>query len=265
MNIAGNNAYSNQDLKNCPLCQHPLKENFGPQFLACSECGLMVRTANVEVDDLYRSGWQTPLDNTNLTGGTTPGLAKNYTSELTRTLGLKNLAGKNILDFGGGRGEMTLALTAAGAKVVTIDPYSYTQLREHGMTAFESLEQLDNGLTFDGAVAIDVFEHLTDPWVTMEKIGRLLKVSGWLYLSTPNGESLNSRMNKGNWREAQNPSHLLLFTSSSLERTMQKAGFEHYRRLRWSVDFSENKLIQVKDWLLRAVWLDGVLRYIAYV
>jgi cyclopropane fatty-acyl-phospholipid synthase-like methyltransferase len=62
-----------------------------------------------EVEALYQAGWQDPLENQNLTGGTTPALAQNYTRELTHTLGLVDLDGKKILDFGGGRGEMALA------------------------------------------------------------------------------------------------------------------------------------------------------------
>lgn len=249
----------------CPLCLSPLRDSKRGVFQSCSDCGLMIRMRAGEVDRLYRSGWHHPLENMNLTGGTTPSLAGNYSVELLRTLGLKNLEGKNILDFGGGRGEMTLALQAAGAKVVTVDPYSYMQLRDEGLTAVESLEQLGKGEVFDGAIAIDVIEHLTTPWDELRKIRDLLRMNGWLYLSTPNGSSLNSRLNRDNWREALNPSHLLLFTPASLEKSLQKAGFEHRQRLQWRVNYSENRLIQVKDWFLRSVGLDGVLRYLARV
>jgi 2-polyprenyl-3-methyl-5-hydroxy-6-metoxy-1,4-benzoquinol methylase len=259
--VTGSNSLESQY---CPLCQSSLRGKPGAKFLSCNNCGLMIRRGESEVEGLYRSGWRTPIENLNLTGGTTPELGCNYTSELVRTLGLKNLVGKNILDFGGGRGEMALALQAAGARVVTVDPYSHVQLKEKGLLAVASLEQLSGGESFDGAVAIDVIEHLTSPWQELEMIRRLLRSDGWLYLSTPNGWGLNARVKRANWRETLNPSHLLLFTPPSVERTLMEAGFARCQRLRWRVDYSDNRLVQAKDWLLRLVWWDGVLRYLAY-
>ncbi len=249
----------------CPLCQSALQKKEDAEFLSCNHCGLKIRKTAEKVDGLYRTGWLNPLENMNLTGGTNPTLGVNYIRELLCTLGLKNLDGKRILDFGGGRGEMALALEDVGAKVVIVDPYSYEQLIKKGMAAVQSLEQLEDEESFDGAIAIDVVEYLTAPWNDLGEIRKLLRTNGWLYLSTPNGQSLNARMNREKWREALNPSHLLLFSPLAMEMTLRKASFEHHQRLRWKVDYSEKKLIQAKDWLLRAVWLDGVLRYLAYV
>ncbi len=248
----------------CPLCQIPLRETQVLNFYPAVVCGLLIRSTKQEMDGLYQAGWQNPLENANLTGGTTPGLARNYTRELLRTLKLENLNGKKILDFGGGRGELTLALEEIGAQVVAVDPYSYVQLQKLGLTAIESLDQLGAGQSFDGAVAIDVIEHLTTPWEELGKIRALLVAGGWLYLSTPNGRGLNALVNHRKWREASNPSHLLLFTPNSVEKTLLKAGFAKYLRLRWRINYSGKMLVQVKDWFLRAIWRDGVLRYLAY-
>ena len=259
------NSSEGQGNMKCPLCKGTLLGNLGGEFLACAGCGLWVRRSVGGMDDLYRSGWQSPLENLDLTGGTTPALGRNYVSELVIALGLKDLAGKRILDFGGGRGEMALALEAAGAKVVTVDPYSHAQLREKGLNAVESLAQLEKMDAFDGAIAIDVIEHLTPPWEQLRTIRSLLKAGGWFYLSTPNAAGLNARMNRADWREAHNPSHLYLFTPASMQNVLEKAGFARQRRLRLRVDYSDSWLIQAKDWMLRLVWLDGVLRYLAYV
>jgi cyclopropane fatty-acyl-phospholipid synthase-like methyltransferase len=249
----------------CELCGGPLKI-LQVKFLICDGCGLLIRRISDNVENLYKSGWQSPLDNLNLTGGTTPVLGKNYAMELARSLASKDLNGMRILDFGGGRGEMARAMEALGANVVIVDPYSYAQLQKQGLTAVESLEQLkEKKEQFDGAVTIDVIEHLTTPWNELQMIRQLLGSRGWLYLSTPNARSLNARLNKENWREAHNPSHLMLFSPASMEKLLEKAGYGRRQRLRWRVDFSESKLVQTKDWLLRAFWLDGVLRYLAYV
>jgi len=249
--------------QNCQLCEGTLKI-LTAKFLVCTGCGLMLRRVADDLKILYTSGWQSPLENLNLTGGTTPALGLNYSRELLRTLGKQNLNGMKILDFGGGRGELARALRALGASVVIADPYSYSQLREQGLAAVESLDQLEGSKPFDGAVTIDVVEHLTAPWEQLRMIKGLLVPGGWLYLSTPNAWSLNARINRENWREALNPSHLLLFAPPAMDRLLRKAGFEGYQRLRWRVDYSENKLVQAKDWLLRSLRLDGVLRYMAY-
>jgi 2-polyprenyl-3-methyl-5-hydroxy-6-metoxy-1,4-benzoquinol methylase len=234
------------------------------EFLSCVNCGLMVRREPENLQNLYRDGWKDPKERLGLTGGTTPKLAQNYVSELVYTLGLRDLNAKRILDFGGGRGEMARALEAAGAEVVIVDPYSYLELREKGLSSVESLADVKQVAGFDGAVAIDVIEHLFVPWEQLQEIKALLRVDGWLFISTPNAWGLNARLNRENWRERKNPAHVLLFTPPSLEKALQKVGFFRFQRLRWRVDFSENKLIQVKDWLLRSLWLDGVLRYLAF-
>lgn len=234
------------------------------QFHTCAKCGLKIRSGVHEMDHRYHSAWQTPLENLNLTGGTTARLANNYSTELIRDLGVKNLNGYRILDFGGGRGEMALSLQKFGAKVVVVDPYSCKQLKEKGLTAVPTLTDLAGGETFNGVIAIDVIEHLLTPWDELYLIRQLLGSQGFLYLSTPNGSSLNASINGSKWREALNPSHLLLFTPKSIELALKKAGFTNFQRLSWRVDYSENMLIQSKDWLLRMLKVDGVLRYLAY-
>jgi SAM-dependent methyltransferase len=255
----------NQNNYRCPICSGVVQANIDAVFITCKNCGLFIRRISDKVEDLYRYGWLNPLDNMNFTGGTTPFLANNYTTELMRSLSVDSLKGQTILDFGGGRGEMGLALLKAGAGVVVVDPYSFMQLRKQGFNAVKSLDELVGKKNLNGAVAIDVVEHLPTPWKELNMIRKLLRSGGWLYLSTPNGQSLNARLNRGNWREARNPSHLLLFTPKSLEGMLEKAGFKGFKRLRWRVEFSENKCIQAKDWLIRLLKLDGVLRYLANV
>lgn len=249
---------------NCPLCVGFLQNKLGAELHVCSHCGLIIRRNTDGLELLYRSGWQTPFENLNLTGGTTAGLAKNYAKELIRTLGVKNLNGYKLLDFGGGRGELAQALHQEGANVIAVDPYSYDQLKEKGIFAIPSLNELASGEDFNGVTAIDVIEHLINPLEELNKIRKILIPGGWLYLSTPNARGLNARVNRDKWLEAQNPSHLLLFTPKSIELALEKAGFKHYQRLSWRVDYSDNRLIQAKDWLLRMGKLDGVLRYLAY-
>lgn len=224
----------------------------------------MIRRSKNNVETLYRSSWQHPLDNMNLTGGTNLVLADNYCRELKHTLGRRNLDGIRILDFGGGRGDMAISLQDSGANVVVADLYSFEYLKERGLTAVSSLKELPRSDKYDGAIAVDVVEHLTTPWDDLIEIRKLLKAGGWLYLSTPNAQSLNARLFREKWREAINPSHLILFTPLSIEIALEKAGFQRHGRLVWQVDYSENKLIQAKDWFLRKLRLDGVLRYLAF-
>jgi hypothetical protein len=55
--------------KTCPVCQNNLGDGLGVKFLNCMNCGLMVRRRIDDGKILYKSGWKTPFENLNQTGG----------------------------------------------------------------------------------------------------------------------------------------------------------------------------------------------------
>ena len=252
----------------CGLCGGAMSLRWPEQnFWRCGTCSLLVRDATTfaaPLPKLYEGSWKDPMAHADETGGMTPELAALYASRLAGSLGLADFKGLRLMDFGAGTGDFVVALQSAGAHVTAVDAYGRDYLRSKGIPAFGDLSELPRDTAFDGIVTSDVVEHLTAPWVDMAKFRDLLKPGGWLYVSTPNPSSLNARLTKGRWREAQKPGHIIFFTGGAMERALQKAGFERRQRLRWHLGYGSNPLRNGVQRILQWLSLDGAMRYIAW-
>jgi 2-polyprenyl-3-methyl-5-hydroxy-6-metoxy-1,4-benzoquinol methylase len=79
--------------------------------------------------------------------------------------------------------------------------------------------------TFDVATLIDVIEHLSDPSSSLLEVRRVLKPGGVAYIVTPDIESLSARLLRGKWWGLR-PAHIYYFSRSTLQRMLEKHGFE---------------------------------------
>lgn len=79
--------------------------------------------------------------------------------------------------------------------------------------------------TFDAATAIDVLEHFLHPREALVEIRRILKPRGLFYLTTPDIQSLASRIFQGRWW-GYRPEHLFYFSRQSLRALLVSVGFE---------------------------------------
>lgn len=232
----------------------------------CEECGLYFRnpmpTQN-ELDALYNISWTAPDKQTSETGGTTLLLARIYVNHLIHSLGLRTFEGLRILDFGAGRGAMLQALKEKGAEVVGIEPYGIEYLKSKGFEIYTSVQEVKG--EFDGIIAIDVIEHLREPWHILKELSSLLKQGGWIYVSTGNPLGLNARIYKGNWREAKKAGHLLFPSPKTLEKWLKEAGFIKVKRLKWFIKYHRNPIRLMLNYILQMIGLDGGLRYLAWM
>lgn len=89
---------------------------------------------------------------------------------------------------------------------------------------------------FDAVCMWHVFEHLTEPKRTMEIASRILKPSGYLFLSMPNIESIQSRLFRGNWLHLDPPRHLLFLAPEKLISVMKNFGFSVVQRRFFSLE-----------------------------
>jgi len=105
-------------------------------------------------------------------------------------------SGLTILDYGCGTGDhITAPLAHAGDEVLGIDihePSVREACRKYTLPSlsfragdFHSL--LDEGLSFDVIVCSEVLEHLHNPSECLVGLRRLLRPSGFLIITTPNG------------------------------------------------------------------------------
>lgn len=82
---------------------------------------------------------------------------------------------------------------------------------------------------FDAVVMFDVLEHLKDPVRNLEKINRLLRLGGILYLTTPDIGSLLFRCQSKGWHLMTPTEHLCFFSPSTIRRLLDLSGFNLVR------------------------------------
>ena len=209
---------------------------------------------------MYAAGWTDPLHSTTETGGLTPQLATQYVKHIISELGFNDLSNWKVMDFGAGRGALADALMAHGATAYGIEPYGQSYLQDKGIKTYAQLDDLPENIRFDGIVSMDVVEHLQTPWTDMARLFQLLLPGGWMVICTPNPLGLAAKLNRGRWREARKPGHIIFLPAATLESIMLKIGFQDVQRLRWKIRFSNRPLRRLIHFALQTIELDGHVR-----
>lgn len=145
---------------------------------------------------------------------------------------LSEVAGQRVLDIGCGVGELIELLGDLGFTAVGVDGNAeqVDAVKRRGLEAIAT--DLERGLpfadrSFDGATCLEVIEHIARAERLLQETGRILKVGGFLLLSTPNYGYLHHRahhlLGRPPWNEGV---HLRFFTAASLRTALARAGFE---------------------------------------
>ncbi|MBX3441493.1 MAG: class I SAM-dependent methyltransferase [Planctomyces sp.] len=86
--------------------------------------------------------------------------------------------------------------------------------------------------SFEAVTLWDVVEHLPDPLAAMRQAHRLLAPGGYVAFSTPNIDGLYPQASLRvarplkYWTHAEPPAHLCQFSTKTLSRLLERAGFE---------------------------------------
>jgi 2-polyprenyl-3-methyl-5-hydroxy-6-metoxy-1,4-benzoquinol methylase len=91
---------------------------------------------------------------------------------------------------------------------------------------------------FDAITLIHVFEHLTEPSITLDVIHDILKPGGLLYMSLPNIDSLQSRWFKGKWLHLDPPRHLFFFGTKDFKKLMEQRGFKVTQECHFNIRYN---------------------------
>jgi len=138
-----------------------------------------------------------------------------------------------VLELGGGIGEFSRRMTKRGIEVTFVD-LSENNIKNARATGLEA-HQIDLNLglrefasaKFDGVVMLEVIEHIVSSEFLLEETFRVLKLGGFLILSTPNFAYITNRwrilMGNLSYDEGY---HYRFFTPSILKQHLHEAGFK---------------------------------------
>jgi ubiquinone/menaquinone biosynthesis C-methylase UbiE len=122
---------------------------------------------------------------------------KNNTKRADLAISLIENNNPKVLELGTGDGELFLKLSAKGLDITGADicPNEGLLRNKHRVIKHD----LNNGLpfknnSFDVVIALEVLEHLYNPYAMMKEIKRVLKPSGYAIIAMPNTASWISRI-----------------------------------------------------------------------
>ncbi len=252
----------------CKWCQGAIVPFAAPRFRpdwkrwSCQHCGSIGYLRDPrpeELTSIYWQAWQDAEDSGRYAAGSTSG---ETAISLIKAATVPGKLG-NCLDYGGGKGVLAARLLELGATNTTLlEPFG-SQAPAAGVRCINDLESLPDEAQFDHIFMVEVIEHLLDPVAELKKLGKLLAENGRLVITTPNAKGLRARRSRGDWREAQNPTHINLFTRESLTRCLESAGYTRQRRIYRPVRYSSSTAKFVALSCLQLACLDGGIRMIA--
>lgn len=124
----------------------------------------------------------------------------------------KAFLGKRVLDFGGGVGYLSRALSEEAYESITYDPFCRQDDKKAGI--------------WDTVIALHVLEHANDVDRTLSEMKDMLAPGGSLILAVPNAGGVGYRELGMRWVWAQPPLlHTLHFTSIGLKSLLKRHGF----------------------------------------
>jgi len=135
-----------------------------------------------------------------------------------------------LLDIGCGEGEFLAEMARLGWDAEGIDPTTDAVDAAHRRGVDVAQGDLTDvaldGAAFDAITFRLVFEHIPDPIGALRACHRALKSGGIVWIATPNLESDASRAFGDAWIFLEPPRHAVLYTPASLDRLLQRCGFE---------------------------------------
>ncbi len=153
-----------------------------------------------------------------------------------------------LLDFGCAAGYFLEMAQADGWHIAGVElAQSMAQQASStlGLAIVTSLDTLSEN-DFDAITLWEVIEHLPRPVEELRRLHDRLHPGGLLMLSTPNTGHWQAVREPDAWTSYRPPSHLLYFTTRTLQNALQRAGFERIEIHRVS------PLPPLPGWLRRA-------------
>ncbi len=174
--------------------------------------------------------------------------------------------------LGAGEGEFSRRLIEKDFKAIPVDGFDIYWRNSQIPLIIANLDGEfastvgSNGKQFDAIVAIEIIEHLENPYLFLRECAKLLKPNGLLFVTSPNVESITSRiifLYTGRLIgfgevETLRPAHITPLFKWKFDLALEEAGFEYvwegYNRISYRVgDNFHNKIGSLMARLLRPI------------
>lgn len=227
----------------CPacdsVCADPIFSKYGFQFVCCKECGTVYmspRPSESVMADYYANSenyayWAKYI----FPVSEAVRREKIHKPWLERIVKIRSQHGGDrtgrLIEVGPGFGTFAALAAQSNAfdEVVAVEPTPElaAACRERGVLVVEKpIEEIgDEVAPADVLVAFEVIEHLFSPRSFIEQARRLIRPSGLLILTCPNGQGFDiAELGAGS--QAVDAEHVNLFNPASLSRLVSGLGFE---------------------------------------
>lgn len=215
----------------CPVCAHSAVANAfrgAADYLQCNACGFLWRVGRVESGSLNRVFGDPAWIRAHAARESRR--AEYFRCHLERLQSVARPPGR-LLEAGCGTGEFLRLAKDAGWDVcgIELSPGLCQIAREKvGPGAVLEGDVANVALpheSFDCVVALDLIEHVPDPWGPVRRFQSWLRPGGYLVLQTPNARSLRRYLYGRHWNLLAPDRHVIFHSPGSLEHVLRSSGF----------------------------------------
>ncbi len=146
-----------------------------------------------------------------------------------------------VLDLGAGEGEFTRRLIEENYRATAVDGLDIFWQNPQIPLLIANLDAefasavSPDGKKYDAVVAIEVIEHLENPFLFLRQCAKLLRPDGLLFITSPNVESITSRiiflytgrLKSFGENETLRPAHITPVFKWKFDLAFEEAGFEY--------------------------------------